>query len=84
LPVALQLGINPIHFGIMLIANLGIGFITPPVGNVLFVACSIGEVSISSVIVYLLPFIGVMIVALALITFIPEISLFLPRLLGYL
>jgi C4-dicarboxylate transporter DctM subunit len=84
LPVALQLGINPIHFGIVLIANLGIGFITPPVGNVLFVACSIGEVSISSVIVYLLPFIGVMIVALGLITYIPEISLFLPRLLGYL
>jgi C4-dicarboxylate transporter, DctM subunit len=84
LPVALQLGINPIHFGIILIANLGIGFITPPVGNVLFVACSIGEVSISSVIVYLLPFIAVMIVALGLITYIPEISLFLPRLLGFL
>ncbi len=84
LPVARQLGIDPVHFGIILIANLGIGFVTPPVGNVLFVACSIGQVSISAVLLYLLPFIGVMIVALGLITFIPEISLLLPRLLGYL
>ncbi len=84
LPVARKLGIDPVHFGIILIANLGIGFVTPPVGNVLFVACSIGQVSISAVLLYLLPFIGVMIVALGLITFIPEISLLLPRLLGYL
>ncbi len=84
LPVALQLGINPIHFGIVLIANLGIGFITPPVGVVLFVACSIGKVPISKVIGPLLPFIGVMIVALVLITYVPEITLCLPRLFGYL
>ena len=84
LPTALQLGIHPIHFGIVLIANLGIGFLTPPVGVVLFVACSIGEVPISRVIGPLLPFIGVMIVALALITYIPELTLFLPRLFGYL
>lgn len=84
LPVARQLGIDPVHFGIILIANLGIGFVTPPVGNVLFVACSIGQVSISSVLLYLLPFIGVMILALGLITFLPGISLIVPRLFGYL
>ena len=84
LPVALQIGINPVHFGIVLIANLGIGFITPPVGVVLFVACSVGKVPISKVIGPLLPFIGVMVVSLALITYLPEITLFLPRLFGYL
>jgi TRAP-type C4-dicarboxylate transport system permease large subunit len=84
LPVALQFGIHPIHFGIVLIANLGIGFITPPVGVVLFVACSIGEVPISRVIGPLLPFIGVMILTLGLITYIPSITMFLPRLFGYL
>jgi C4-dicarboxylate transporter DctM subunit len=84
LPAALRLGINPVHFGIVLIANLGIGLITPPVGVVLFVACSIGKVPISKVIGPLLPFIGVMVVGLAIITYFPEITLVLPRLFGYL
>lgn len=82
-PVALQFGIDPIHFGIVLIANLGIGFITPPVGVVLFVACSIGKVPISQVIRPLLPFIGMMVITLMIITYFPAITLFLPRLFHY-
>jgi C4-dicarboxylate transporter DctM subunit len=84
LPVALKFGINPVHFGIMLIANLGIGFLTPPVGVILFVACSIAQVPISRVIGPLLPLLCVMIFALVLITYVPELTLVLPRLFGYL
>jgi len=83
LPVATQLGIDPIHFGIMMVLNLCIGLCTPPVGSVLFVGCSIAGTSITSLIKPLLPLYVAMIVALMLVTYIPEISLFLPRLFGY-
>jgi len=83
LPVATQLGIDPIHFGIMMVLNLCIGLCTPPVGSVLFVGCSIGGTSITSLIRPLLPFYVAMIAALMFVTYIPEISLFLPRLFGY-
>jgi tripartite ATP-independent transporter DctM subunit len=83
LPVALQLGIDPIHFGIIMVLNLCIGLCTPPVGSVLFVGCSIGGTTITSLLKPLLPMYFAMFVALMLVTYIPEISLFLPRMFGY-
>ena len=83
LPVAVELGIDPIHFGIMMVLNLCIGLCTPPVGSVLFVGCSIAGTTISRMIRPLLPFYVAMIIALILVTYIPEISMFLPRFFGY-
>jgi tripartite ATP-independent transporter DctM subunit len=83
LPVVMQLGVNPIHFGIIMVLNLSIGLCTPPVGSVLFIGCGIAGTSISRVIRPLLPLFVAMLVSLLLVTFIPEISLFLPRLFGY-
>ena len=83
LPVALQLGMDPIHFGIMMVLNLCIGLCTPPVGSVLFVGCSIAGTSITGMIRPLLPLYVAMIIALGLVTYIPELSLFLPRVFGY-
>jgi tripartite ATP-independent transporter DctM subunit len=82
-PIAQRLGIDPVHFGIVMVTNLGVGFVHPPVGSCLNVAAAIGEVSIDEVIRPILPFIGVMIVALLLITYWPGMTLFIPRLLGY-
>ena len=70
-------GINPIHFGILMIVNLEIGYLTPPVGINLFVASGIFNESIGEVIKAILPLIAVLLVGLILITFIPQISLFL-------
>lgn len=83
LPVAIELGIDPIHFGIIIVFNLTVGLCTPPVGTVLFVGCSVADVPITKVIKPLLPMYLVMIISLLLITFIPEISLFIPSLFGY-
>tara|TARA_A200000159_G_scaffold38959_1_gene35421 strand:- start:45610 stop:46902 length:1293 start_codon:yes stop_codon:yes gene_type:complete len=82
LPIAEMLNISPLHFGIMMILNLSIGLCTPPVGSVLFVGCSIGKVSISSIMKPILPLYAAMLVALALTIIFPEISEFLPKLLG--
>jgi tripartite ATP-independent transporter DctM subunit len=81
LPVAIELGITPLHFGIILVLNLCIGLCTPPVGSVLFVGCSISKSPITRVTRTLLPFYFVMILVLLLITFIPDLTLWLPRLL---
>ena len=83
LPVVTQLGVDPIHFGIVMVLNLSIGLCTPPVGSVLFVGCGIAGTRIADVIKPLLPLFLAMVVILLLITFIPQISLFLPRLFGY-
>ncbi len=83
LPVAMELGIDPVHFGIIIVFNLTVGLCTPPVGTILFVGCSVADVPITKVIKPLLPMFIVMLVSLVLITFIPELSLFLPRLFGY-
>jgi C4-dicarboxylate transporter DctM subunit len=80
LPVALQLGMSPIHFGIIMVVNLAIGFITPPLGINLFVACRIGDSSLDVVTHGIVPFIIVMIGCLMLITYIPQISMALPNL----
>ncbi|MBR9908823.1 MAG: TRAP transporter large permease [Gammaproteobacteria bacterium] len=82
LPVAESLGMSPLHFGIMMILNLSIGLCTPPVGSVLFVGCSIGKTTIADVIKPLLPLYGAMFISLALITFIPFFSEWLPKVLG--
>jgi len=81
LPVVKQLGVDPIHFGIIMIVNLCIGLCTPPVGTCLYVGCGIGKTSIAAVLRPLFPFFLAMFVALMAITYIPEISLWLPRVL---
>jgi tripartite ATP-independent transporter DctM subunit len=83
LPVVTTLGIDPIHFGIMMVLNLCIGLCTPPVGAVLFVGCGIANTTIAKLIKPLLPLYIAMIGALLLVTYIPQISLALPRLFGY-
>jgi tripartite ATP-independent transporter DctM subunit len=83
LPVATQLGIEPLHFGILMVLNLCIGLTTPPVGTVLFVGCGIGRTTIEQLARALLPFYIAMFLALMLVTYIPSISLVLPRLFGY-
>src|SRR5688500_18502001 len=81
MPVILKLGIDPVHFGMIMILNLGIGLITPPVGPTLFVGCAIGKVSMEQVTKELWPFYGAMCFALLLVTYIPAISLWLPGLM---
>src|SRR5688572_3549796 len=81
LPVIAKLGIDPVHFGMIMILNLGIGLITPPVGPTLFVGCAIGKVTIEQVTKELWPFYGAMCIALLLVTYIPAISLWLPGLM---
>ncbi|HEV8256885.1 MAG TPA: TRAP transporter large permease [Casimicrobiaceae bacterium] len=80
MPVILKLGIDPVHFGMIMILNLGIGLITPPVGPTLFVGCAIGKVTMEQVSKELWPFYGAMCLALLLVTYIPAISLWLPSL----
>ncbi|EBB5551211.1 TRAP transporter large permease [Salmonella enterica] len=82
LPIMAKLGVDPVHFGIIMIYNLAIGTITPPVSSGLYVGASVGKVKVEEVIKPLLPFYGAIIGVLLLITYIPEITLFLPRLLG--
>ncbi|MCB2357470.1 TRAP transporter large permease [Clostridium estertheticum] len=79
LPVVVKFGMDPIQFGIILMLNLGIGLLTPPVGSTLFVGCSIGNISIEKVTKALLPFYGVMIAVLLVLTFVPGLSLMLPH-----
>jgi tripartite ATP-independent transporter DctM subunit len=83
LPVVMQLGITPLHFGIIMVLNLCIGLCTPPVGSVLFVGCGIGDTTIARMAKTLIPFYVVMIIVLMLVTYIPWISLVFPRLFGY-
>lgn len=78
LPIIASIGMSPVHFGIMLILNLGIGSVTPPVGSCLFVGCAVGKVSIEGVTKYIIPIFAAMVVALLLITYIPALSLWIP------
>ncbi|NLK37075.1 MAG: TRAP transporter large permease subunit, partial [Epulopiscium sp.] len=82
LPVIKELGVNVTHFGIIMVVNLAIGFITPPLGVNLFVASRVGEASLDEVIKGIVPFLIIMIGILLVLTFIPSISLFLPNLLS--
>ena len=80
--VTSQLGIDPVHFGIIMILNLSVGICTPPVGTVLFVGCSVAKLPIEKVIKPLIPFYAAMVAGLLLITFVPELSLWLPKFFG--
>ena len=82
LPIAQNLGMDTIQFGIMLVFNLCIGTITPPVGNTLFVGCRVAKTKIEGVIKNILPFYVSIFVVLMLVTFIPQLSLFIPKLMG--
>ncbi|WP_437887927.1 TRAP transporter large permease [Phytobacter sp. V91] len=82
LPVTNSLGVDPVHFGMIMLVNLGIGLITPPVGSVLFVASAVSKQKIEQVVKAMLPFYMVLFVVLLLVTYIPAISLFLPKFFG--
>ena len=83
MPMALKFGIDPIHFGIIIIANIGVGFLFPPIGLCLLVACSVGKVPVVSVIKPIMPYFMALIVSLMAVTYIPAIALFFPKLAGY-
>ncbi len=82
LPIATGFGMSPVHFGVMLILNLAIGSVTPPVGSVLFVGCNVGGVTVEQVTKYIVPIFISMVVALLLVVYIPALSLFIPQLCG--
>jgi len=81
LPVVTKFGVDPVHFGMIMLLNLGIGLCHPPVGATLFVGCAVGRVSMEDVMKEIWPFYGVMFAVLMLVTYVPAISLWLPRLL---
>ena len=83
LPVVINLGIDPLHFGILMILNLCIGICTQPVGAVLFVGCSIADTKITQIIKWLLPFFIAMLISCMLVTCIPQITLFLQTFLVF-
>jgi tripartite ATP-independent transporter DctM subunit len=76
-PIAIQFGIDPVHFGLIMVVNLALGMITPPFGVNLFAACAVARISLDKIIPPLLGFVGVIIACLMLITYVPDISLFL-------
>jgi TRAP-type C4-dicarboxylate transport system permease large subunit len=82
-PIALQLGIDPLHFGFLFVLNLVIGMLTPPVGVVLFVVCGITRVPMRSLVVAVLPYILLMYGVLMLCMFYPPVVTWLPRSMGY-
>lgn len=75
------IGMDPVHFGIVLIFNLAIGLCTPPVGSALFVGCAVGKTPIERTSIKMLPMFAVMVVVLILITYVPQISMWLPGIL---
>ncbi|HSA90537.1 MAG TPA: TRAP transporter large permease, partial [Burkholderiales bacterium] len=83
LPTAQALGIDLVHFGVVAVANIMLGLVTPPYGLLLFMMSKIADIPLRSLVREVIPFLGVMVGALALITFMPDLVLALPRLLGY-
>ncbi|UTF60415.1 TRAP transporter large permease [Gilvimarinus sp. DA14] len=81
LPIALKIGVDPVHFGILMVYNLCIGTITPPVGSGLYVGASVANEKVEKILPSLMPFYGVIILVLLLIALVPEVTLFLPRIL---
>ena len=81
-PVAIQLGVDPVHFGIIVCFNIIQGMLTPPVGILLFITAQIAKVRFEGVTRAVLPFLGINLVVLMIITFFPAFVLFLPRLMG--
>ena len=82
LPVMKTIGVDPVHFGMIMMVNLGIGLITPPVGAVLFVGSAVAKLKIEQVVTAMKPFFAILLVVLMLVTFVPQISLWLPRSMG--
>lgn len=82
LPVAQSVGVDPIHFGVIMTCNLAIGFCTPPLGANLFIASSIGEVTLERVVASIVPFLFVMLISLILVSYVPAFSTFLPSLIN--
>jgi tripartite ATP-independent transporter DctM subunit len=82
LPVVKTMGVDPVHFGIIIMVNLGIGLLTPPVGSVLFVGSAVGKLKIEEVVRAMYPFFGVLLLLLALVTYVPALTLWLPRTMG--
>ncbi|RKX75200.1 MAG: C4-dicarboxylate ABC transporter permease [Spirochaetes bacterium] len=80
LPLAKQIGLHPVHFGVILVFNLVIGLVTPPVGSCLYIACGIAKVKFERLVVTILPYIGAIIVVLLLITYVGDLVMFLPNL----
>lgn len=83
LPTATALGVDPVHFGVMSVTNIMFGLVTPPYGLLLFMMTKIANVSLTEIVREVMPFLGVMLIALLIITYVPGLVLFLPRLFGY-
>jgi TRAP-type C4-dicarboxylate transport system permease large subunit len=83
LPIVSAIGVDPVHFGIIMTLNLSVGLCTPPVGSVLFIGCSVSGLSIEKVIKPLIPMFIAMVVVLLLVTYLPQIALWLPQRLGF-
>lgn len=83
LPIITQIGVDPVHFGVIMVLNLMIGLVTPPVGLCLYVVSSISKVSLAAISAELWPYFIALLVVLGIVTFVPELSLWLPHLLGY-
>jgi len=83
LPTAMALGIDPVHFGVMAVTNIMFGLVTPPYGLLLFMMTKIADVPLRDIVREVMPFLGVMLVALMIITYMPDFVLFLPRMFGY-
>ena len=79
MPMMVKLGVDPVHFGVILVCNLAIGFITPPIGQSLFVAAAISEEKTERIALAALPLLGAMLVMLLIVSYVPEVSLFLTR-----
>ncbi|MCL1875003.1 MAG: TRAP transporter large permease [Synergistaceae bacterium] len=82
LPIVKTWGMHPVHFGLVMVMNLCVGTITPPVGAILFTGCKIGDVKIEQLFKLLLPYFAVVVITLMLVTYIPALSLFIPKMLG--
>ena len=82
LPIVKSIGVDPVHFGMIMIVNLGIGLVTPPVGTVLFVGSAVAKLPIGSVVKALMPFFVLLLIVLMLVTYVPALSLWLPRSMG--
>jgi C4-dicarboxylate transporter DctM subunit len=80
LPIAIKAGVSPIQFGVVMVANLGIGLVTPPVGNCLFLACTLAKVPLPKMVPRCLPFLIVNLIVLALITYWPAVTMYIPSL----
>ena len=81
-PVAMSLGINPIHLGVVMVVNLAIGLVTPPVGANLFVGCGVAGIPLKDIISKIWPFVAACILILLLVTYIPAIAMLLPNLMS--